>query len=92
MDGSITRPTNDPMTGPMNDPTDCPMAGSKNGRINGRMNGRMNGPTDCPMADPTNGPNGRPVHSSYKYHFAKNRQTGIRRRDRARPPLIIHQK
>ena len=80
MDGSVTRPTNDPMTGPMNDP----MAGSKNGL--------MNDPTDGPMADPMNHPNGRPVHSSYKYHFAKNRQTGIRRRDHARPPLIIHQK
>ena len=71
---------NDPMNGQMNGP----MAGSKNGP--------MNGPTDCPMTDPTNGSNGRPVHSSYKYHFAKNRQTGIRRRDHARPPLIIHQK
>ena len=80
MDGSVTRPTNDPMTGPMNDP----MAGSKNGL--------MNDPTDGPMADPMNHPNGRPVHSSYKYYFAKNRQTGPRRRDRARPPPIIHQK
>ncbi|WP_430470464.1 hypothetical protein [Thalassospira lucentensis] len=71
---------NDPMDGSMNDPTDCPMAGS------------MNDPTDGPKADPTNGSNGRPAHSSYKYHFAKNRQTGIRRRDRARPSPIIHQK
>ncbi|WP_158246417.1 hypothetical protein [Thalassospira sp. GB04J01] len=64
------------------------------------MNGSMNDPVDGPMADPTNGskadptnhPNGRPAHSSYKYHFAKNRQTGPRRRDCPRPPLIIHQK
>lgn len=84
----------------MNDPVDGQMAGSKNGP--------MNGPTDCPMTDPTNGsmnhptngskadpmnhPNGRPAHSSYKYHFAKNRQTGPRRRDHARPSPIIHQK
>ena len=91
---------NGSMTGSMNDPMDGQMNGSMNHPMDGSKNGPMNGPTDCPMTDPTNGskadlmndPNGRPVHSSYKYHFAKNRQTGPRRRDRARPPPIIHQK
>lgn len=72
----------------MNDPVDGQMAGS----MDGPTDGSMAGPTNGSKADLMNDPNGRPVHSSYKYHFAKNRQTSIRRRDRARPSLIIHQK
>ncbi|WP_206186459.1 hypothetical protein, partial [Thalassospira lohafexi] len=62
------------------------------GPTNDPMDGSMNDPTNGSKADPMNHPNGRPAHSSYKYHFAKNRQTGTRCRDYARPLPIIHQK